>query len=393
MRTHSQRIPRVTPFSLVTPPSLLLQINLMKCSRINFRNASLSAAVIALTGVLSSCSDDEGITQYTVPKEVRAETTGGTPPSAPQVPQGQQLAWFFKLTGPSEQLAEHFPAFVILLKSVRFENRALAYDVPAGWSVENGSGMRYQTIKIEGTDPPLEVSVTSLPALAGDSLDYLKANIDRWRGQLELPPMDGENWEDDAAAAGELIRIPNPNLSMTIVNLTGVSKDFGETQMLAAVITETPSMAASTPPPSANPTPTSGPLKFKVPQGWEQNAGNSMRLASFAVAGENKEDIVDISVMRLGGGGSILENINRWRGQVKLEPITEEELKTTTEDVKISGKDANLALMKGETTAIMAATIPDGDGKWFFKMQGPTEKVAAEAERFREFLDSVSLEE
>ncbi len=63
----------------------------------------------------------------------------------------------------------------------------LRWKLPKGWS-ESGSdasGMRYATLK-----PPVEgkvdVSVVVLPGPAGGEL----ANVNRWRGQIGLPPVD-----------------------------------------------------------------------------------------------------------------------------------------------------------------------------------------------------------
>jgi len=61
---------------------------------------------------------------------------------------------------------------------------ALAWKLPAGWTDEAGSGMRYATIK--PTTPKVDVSVIVLPGPAGGEL----ANVNRWRGQLGLQPID-----------------------------------------------------------------------------------------------------------------------------------------------------------------------------------------------------------
>jgi hypothetical protein len=63
----------------------------------------------------------------------------------------------------------------------------LAWTLPARWTESaGGSGMRYATLK-----PPvggrIDVSVTVLAGEAGGEL----ANVNRWRGQIGLPPIDG----------------------------------------------------------------------------------------------------------------------------------------------------------------------------------------------------------
>ena len=74
--------------------------------------------------------------------------------------------------------------------------RELAWDLPKGWSEARGSGMRYATLKpgVAG----LEVSVVVLSGAAGGEL----GNVNRWRGQVGLPPMD----EAARARARESVR-------------------------------------------------------------------------------------------------------------------------------------------------------------------------------------------
>lgn len=60
----------------------------------------------------------------------------------------------------------------------------LQWTLPRGWTAAGASGMRYATLKpaAGGT----EVSVVVLTGAAGGEL----ANLNRWRGQLGLPPVD-----------------------------------------------------------------------------------------------------------------------------------------------------------------------------------------------------------
>jgi hypothetical protein len=61
----------------------------------------------------------------------------------------------------------------------------LKWTLPKGWTEGAGGGMRYATLK-----PPVpgkvELSVVVLPGPAGGELN----NVNRWRGQIGLPPVD-----------------------------------------------------------------------------------------------------------------------------------------------------------------------------------------------------------
>jgi hypothetical protein len=62
---------------------------------------------------------------------------------------------------------------------------ALKWALPKGWTQSVAGGMRYATLK-----PPvpgrIDASVVVLPGPAGGEL----ANVNRWRGQIGLPPID-----------------------------------------------------------------------------------------------------------------------------------------------------------------------------------------------------------
>jgi hypothetical protein len=60
----------------------------------------------------------------------------------------------------------------------------LTWTLPKGWTQSAGSGMRYATIK--PAIPGVDVSIVVLSGPAGGEL----ANVNRWRGQLGLPPVD-----------------------------------------------------------------------------------------------------------------------------------------------------------------------------------------------------------
>jgi hypothetical protein len=62
---------------------------------------------------------------------------------------------------------------------------ALAWELPKGWTEARSGGMRFATLKPPVTGK-LDVSVVMLPGPAGGEL----ANVNRWRGQIGLPPVD-----------------------------------------------------------------------------------------------------------------------------------------------------------------------------------------------------------
>ncbi|MDR3673165.1 MAG: hypothetical protein P4L36_20130 [Holophaga sp.] len=64
---------------------------------------------------------------------------------------------------------------------------ALKWVLPKGWTETPGSGMRYATLTPPGAGK-VEMSVVVLPGAAGGE----PANVNRWRGQIGLPPLADE---------------------------------------------------------------------------------------------------------------------------------------------------------------------------------------------------------
>ncbi len=139
-------------------------------------------------------------------------------------------------------------------------------------------------------------------------------------------------------------------------------------------------------------------LSWTKPEGWNEAPPGQMRAASFNVKADDGKQ-ADVSVIPLpGAAGGDLANVNRWRGQVGLAPLSAEELAKTAEAVEIAGQPAQLydvagaASGSGDPTRILGV-IQQRDGMaWFFKMTGNDPLVAKEKSAFVAFLKSVNYE-
>jgi hypothetical protein len=326
------------------------------------------------------CTRDDGIQQYAVPKEQ-------PPQVALSSAAGEENVWFFKISGPKDQVPKYLNPFTDIIRTAEFSSGTPRYEMPDGWHAAPGPPPRYETITIPETDPPLEVTVSSLPSPGADFDSYLQANINRWRGQLGLEPVRGQDWRKKAEEQSELITVPAEDRTITMVRLLGSTETFGETLMLAAVISEGAESAMAQPGPASSQPPG---ITYEIPAGWEESPGNAVRVASLRVS--HAAGAADVSVTRFLGGGDLLANVNRWRGQIGLPPIDESQLAKGVEDLTVHGKPGTLVELQGEQQAILGVTVEDGDSKWFFKMQGPVDSVLAEKQHFRAFLDSVKFE-
>ena len=154
---------------------------------------------------------------------------------------------------------------------------------------------------------------------------------------------------------------------------------------------ETPGRSPASPASSGLPK-----LAYKVPAGWEEVAPGEMRIASFRVkSADNK--MADVGVFPLPGmAGGDLSNVNRWRSQVGLEAITEDEMKKQAQAVEVAGAKADLYEMAGEATSgdktrILGAILRHEGVAWFFKMTGDDELVARNKNAFVDLLKSMTF--
>ena len=101
---------------------------------------------------------------------------------------------------------------------------SLRWALPKGWTeTRSAGGMRYATVK-PSAQGKIEVSVTVFPGPAGGEL----ANVNRWRNQIGLPPVD------EAALAKDRKALKSPAGSLAVFDYTGEGKE--KTRMVAAIL-------------------------------------------------------------------------------------------------------------------------------------------------------------
>jgi hypothetical protein len=134
----------------------------------------------------------------------------------------------------------------------------------------------------------------------------------------------------------------------------------------------------------------------EIPKNWEPQPLSQMRLASFLVRGENGAS-ADISFVVLGpAAGNILDNVNRWLGQLKQPEITEEKLKSMVQSLSTARGTAAVVDLSGQPEngdpnkdgRIVGAIASDATGTAFFKMRGNTAVVGAEKENFLKWVSA-----
>ena len=134
-------------------------------------------------------------------------------------------------------------------------------------------------------------------------------------------------------------------------------------------------------------------LTWTAPATWTAMPDRPMRKATFSVKGADGTT-ADLSITAFPGDtGGLLANLNRWRGQVSLPPLAENQLTPNIEHLDANGLHAEIADFAGTANGtpirLLGAVVPHGGETWFFKLMGPDALVAREKPAFVEFLRTV----
>jgi hypothetical protein len=303
----------------------------------------------------------------------------------------------------------------------------LTWTVPEGWREVPGSGMRYATLLVDGSENAPEVRVTPLGLAARDPL----ANVNRWREQIALAPID-------ATALQSVMRTVDANgRPVHWVDMTGPATDTQPAQqVLAAMLEEgdtvwffvlmdtaeraTPHAAAferflstirveagesmlahdhgagKPMPPDAHPEGAGPWMTWTAPAGWEAAPGsNSMRLASFMLT--HADQTGEVAITRFPGDvGGLLANLNRWRNQLGLPPVQDAAQQPATR-VVVAGKEALRfdlsAAGPHDPERLVVVFLEHAGMTWFIKMTGSRALIEAQVPAFDEFVGSIGFEE
>jgi hypothetical protein len=138
---------------------------------------------------------------------------------------------------------------------------------------------------------------------------------------------------------------------------------------------------------------TAGEMTWTAPAQWRAKVVSSMRKGSYDV-GDAAGPMADLAITAFPGDvGGDLANVNRWRGQVNLPPITAAELPGAVIPLTANGLQMLVVDITGGTAdnaqRMLGAILPRDGYTWFFKLTGPAAVVAKEKDAYLDFLRSV----
>jgi hypothetical protein len=352
---------------------------------VGLQTASRFLLIVPL--LLCGCEKVDTVSKYTVPKHESLQTTEflaeyeRTHPKPEQMigvvlPKEGQL-WFFKVQGNTKAVNDREGSIREFLKTLSFSPQGKPdWKLPEGWTQlpTPGNESRYATLILEGS-PSLELTVTSLSSRPDLSApEQVVMNINRWRGQLSLPPID----EVDLDRYAE--KIPVGENTGYFISINGRPKPKPQGMAGMPGMQTRPQAKTEQADPAAK-------LAYNKPDTWTEGPPTQFAALSFRVSVGDQQAVITLT----SAGGNKLLNVNRWRGQVGLEPLDEDELNSTAQKVEVGSLTGNLYEMMSNGRAILGVIVEDGGHMWFVKIMGDMQLVQRERDRFNGFLKSLQL--
>jgi len=137
-------------------------------------------------------------------------------------------------------------------------------------------------------------------------------------------------------------------------------------------------------------------LSYDVPEGWKPGRSGGMRKAAFVATDGDKQ--VETTVIDLPmAAGDVAANVNRWRGQLGLAPLSAAELEKEVQSIKLGEvKGRYVALFTADDVkpgrAILGVLAAASGKVWFITLKGDAELARREQERFEAFVRSVRFD-
>ncbi len=358
-------------------------------------STTVASGLLAAFGLLASqggCAPDDPVRVYeSVPptRELDAgfDSEEGEPKFRMIVAIGEVTGamWFFKMTGTLEQIEAVEPAWNEFLQTVKFVDGEPQWTLPDDWmEAPSPSAMRFATLMTGKGDRAVEISVSSLPP--GQPL---VANVNRWRGQLGLRPIDGLQMHM------ALSTFPGDGTTFRVYDARGPRLETGMGGAPLARSMQPPGDEPETPfAEAAAGTPgdeTAKPesIDFREPSGW--TVGKRTSFVAGRWTHEANGEKAELSLLNMNPTDESWRlNVEAWARQIELSP--EPDVAEITESITVAGRPARLARLEGSTDAVLVAMFEDTrGGGWVLKLAGSPKVVNEHRETFDSFLDGVQF--
>jgi hypothetical protein len=135
-------------------------------------------------------------------------------------------------------------------------------------------------------------------------------------------------------------------------------------------------------------------LHWTTPNHWISTKGSSMRIGSFDIPFSGGK--ADLSIIKLGGAaGGLSPNINRWRGQLNLDPHTKIEIQEYIQNGNSPlGQFQWFTIInpKNNQTAFLVSIFQTELHTIFVKLSATTDGISELKSQFLDFCKSFTLD-
>lgn len=299
------------------------------------------------------------------------------------------------------------------------------WTLPAGWQDKALSEMRVGSFDAKGAD----VSIIPLPS-GGPQMEL--GNYNMWRGELQLPAASQAESQPVTVGSeqGKLYDISGGKVPGRIMvaqlDRDGMSwyfkirgddatvqaqkpafLEFLKSISFEAAPAAAPAMAMTDPHASmgsmgmdagASGGESMASAGVPLPAGWKQvPAPSQFLLAKYDIEGSGGAK-AEVNVSALAGtGGGVIMNVNRWRGQLGLGPISEEDFSKQAQTLDVAGSKATVVDLTGtdsktgQKSRLIGVIAPQADQTWFYKLMGDGQIVEQQKDAFTKFVQTAKF--
>lgn len=312
----------------------------------------------------------------------------------------------------------------------------LKYTMPDGWKEKPLTQLRVASFTVTDDNKEAEVSVIPLSGISGGDA----ANVNRWRSQIEMKQVDEETIKKSAEAveiagqtgalydllgtgpcSGEPERILGAILHTSETawyfkmtgaadlvakqkaNFTAFLKSVKFEKLAASATLDMSQLPPSHPAiPGMNSVAQTEPAAeavskptWTVPADWKEGPLAQFLVAKFIIGSGDATATVNVSQLN-GDGGGLAANLNRWRGQLGLEPMTNEmvwpRIGPPGADITAKGimtvDYVGTDARTGKPARLVGSIVPQNGQTWFYKLMGDPAVVGAQKEALIQFVQS-----
>ena len=130
------------------------------------------------------------------------------------------------------------------------------------------------------------------------------------------------------------------------------------------------------------------PIHWTTPATWQNWPRPASASAIFVVHGQDGAKAEAAIFSFPGSVGTELDNVNRWRKELKLPPCDGGQIYFRAGHDRFHGRQT-LRIYRAGANSIVVASLPRNGATWFLKMRGDKDVVADAEPVFRDFLQSI----